>query len=122
MKHDDLWNDSLDDAMSPGVAAESLATLQRASRRARRRRRAARVLALGLVCAAAALALWPRPHAPLPPAVAVESQPVPVRYLTDDEFIARLNEAGYGVVITHHDGANQVQLIPQDDGFVPIPY
>jgi len=126
MKHDDLWNDSLDDAMPPGLAAKTLATLQRASRRAQCRRRVAGAATVVLVCAAATFAFWLSPRAErsasLPSAIVAESKSTPVHYLSDDELLERLNEAGYGVVITHHGDADQLQLIPNIDPDEPAPY
>jgi ferric-dicitrate binding protein FerR (iron transport regulator) len=117
MKHHDLWNDSLDEAMPRDLASASLKAMQSAARGRKRRRRLAGAALLGLACAAGALVFWPSPRTkqPEPPAVAIAAiAPVrPVRYLSDNELIEHLNAAGYGVAITQNGGHERMLLVPQ---------
>ncbi|MEP6671939.1 MAG: hypothetical protein ABJF10_22445 [Chthoniobacter sp.] len=128
MKHHDLWNDSLDEAMPRDLAAASLKAMQSAARGRKRRRRIAGAALLGLACAAGALVFWPSPHTQQPvtkqsgpPAVAIAAKvpAPPVRYLSDDELIEHLNAAGYGVAITQNGGHERVLLVPQVVRIVP---
>jgi ferric-dicitrate binding protein FerR (iron transport regulator) len=117
MKHHDLWNDSLDEAMPRDLAATSLKAMQRAARGRKRRRRIAGAALLGVACAAGALVFWPSPHPNQPPilatAIATSAPTPPVRYLSDDELIEHLNAAGYGIAIVQNAGHERLLLVPQ---------
>ncbi len=125
MKHHDLWNDSLDEAMPRDLAATSLKAMQSAARGRKRRRRIAGAALLGLACAAGALVFWPSPRTqqPRPPAVviAASTPALPVRYLRDDELIEHLNAAGYGIAITQNGGHERVLLVPHAVRIRPKP-
>lgn len=119
MKHDDLWNDTLDDALPPGLSTTTLEAMRAESRRRRRRRSAARVAA-----GAAALLLWlgwlAVPSVPLPPApraaMTTSEPPGKVRYLSDEDLVSRLNEAGVGIAIAGSGQEKRLLLVSHDGG------
>lgn len=122
MKHDDLWNDALKDALPPDVQSQSLAAMKREAKRARTRRRLVRVSAGAAVASLiVALAKHTLKDSSAPPAQIVErSAPSPkysspkVRYLTDEELISRLRDAGIGIGVAGSGDEKQILLVSRD--------
>ena len=127
MKHYDLWNDSLDEAIPCDLAAASLKAMQRTARGAAQRRKERRRIAgaalLGVVCASGALALWPGTHMqqprPTTGAIAAKGPASTVRYLSDDEFVEHLNTAGYGIAVMQNGGHKRALLLPRVMAIAP---
>lgn len=115
MNHRDLWNDTLDDALPPDASAMVVPAMCRAARRAHWSRRAAQV-AVSLGCAALAALLLVREQGPVPATPA--SQPNfaegTSHVLTDAELLDRLQDAGFGIIITGSPDHRQLLLVSSD--------
>lgn len=122
MKHDDLWNDALKDALPPDVQSQSLAAMKREASRLRARRRLVRVSAgaavasLVFVLAKHTLTDSPAPRVQIAePSAALAQRSTPhVRYLSNEELIARLRDAGIGIGVAGSGEEKQILLVSRD--------
>ena len=99
MKPNDLWEDSLGDALPPGLAETTLATMQRERRRMKMRRRVVGASAALLALALGIFALHsPRESTPIAPIATASPQPaapaITIHQLTDEELLARFSNVG----------------------------
>ncbi len=114
MKHDDLWNDALDDELPRDLASRSLGAMKQESRRRQIRGRAtvgASILALGL--AGGWFVMMPEQKSPAIAQIA-PSPGLEVRMISETELVSRLVEMGIGVAITHTGNSREFLLIAQD--------
>ena len=116
---DSLWQDALDDSASDAFAEEALACTLANVRDVRRKRNAARVLGSGAILALIAPLAWDFTREPGANISALGTRPVgipreleprtasAVRFLSDEELLARFPDYPVALVGTGHD----VQLI-----------
>lgn len=119
MKHDQLWNDTLDAGLPGGLASSTLAAMRGEGRRIRRRRRV--TCASALVIAAGLLTWLALPKQETqPPAVAhsipsdAKAKPSGashIRYLSDAELISRLREVGIGIGVAGAGDQKEILLV-----------
>lgn len=116
MKHDELWNDTLETTLPDGWQSRSLAAMKRESARLRTRRHVTRASVGIAALFALAWMTWPKAERTLPWASATpETPPKPeVRYLSDAEFINRLRDAGIGVGIAGSGDEKQLLLVSHE--------
>lgn len=116
MKHDELWNDTLDDALPGELSAASLKAMRQAARHRIVRRRIAR---FGLGAAALAL-LWlclPVSKEEPAPGITHVTTPAPaIRELSDVELLSALNEAGLGIAIAGPKDHQEILLVSNEVG------
>jgi ferric-dicitrate binding protein FerR (iron transport regulator) len=114
MKHDDLWKESLDDALPRELAAVSLAGMRRSARRRRYTRRA--VATMSVAAVALAIILWPQPRTDieLTEAPVHSTNQVPVQKLSNVALIERLNDAGYGVAVIGSGAEQEILLVSHE--------
>ncbi len=118
MKPDDLWNDTLNDALPPGFTGASLAAMQREGRRRQQRRQwistsgAALFLLLSVIWFCHTPSPVPMEVSTAQP-VALPASPTPVQYLSDGELLARLQEAGIGVAVAGSGDDKRLLLVSQ---------
>lgn len=116
MKPDDLWNDTLNDALPHRFAESSLAAMQREGRRRQQRRQwtstsaAALFLLLSVVWFSHTTSTVPVEISTAPPSPV---SPAPVQYLSDSELLARLQEAGIGVAVAGSVDDKRLLLVSQ---------
>lgn len=121
MKPDDLWNDTLDEALSPRFTASCLAAMQREGRRRQQRRQwistsaAALFLLLSVIWFSHTPSTAPVAITTAQPA-APAAPPAPVQYLSDGELLARLQEAGIGVAVAGSGDDKRLLLVSQKGG------
>lgn len=118
MKHDELWNDTLDEALPRDLSAASLNAMREAARGRILRRRMARA---SLTAAAALALLWlflPVTKDKSTPDIAhaiAPSSPAPsIRELSDEELITALHEADIGIAIAGPKDHQEILLVSQE--------
>jgi hypothetical protein len=118
MKHDDLINDMLDDALPPQIAGASLSAMQQAARRRIARRRVAQASLVAAMMITLAWVFLPETQIVQYAVTVAPSQSAPpvmqVRQISDSELFATLEEAGYGIAITGGGNARQLLFVSQD--------
>ena len=120
MKHDELWNDLLRDALPPGASAAALDAMRSEARRQRARRRTIRVcgsIALVLTVILTA-SLWTKSGQPPDitslPALQHALAKIETHQLTDAELVARLDDAGFGIVIATERESRRLLLVSHE--------
>ena len=98
MKHDDLWNDALEDAIPPELQTRHLAAMQSEAKRGRIRRCAVRASLSVILLSMLTWFALPKQERGIQPAALPAAPLEPkVRYLSDAELINRLQDTGTGV-------------------------
>lgn len=115
MKHDELWNDTLDEALPRDLSAASLKAMRQAARGRILRRRITRA---SLTTAAALALLWlclPVTKDKTTPNIAHAIVPAPsIRELSDQELLTALHEADIGIAIAGPKDHQEILLVANE--------